>query len=774
MDLLSLLPPESRVIDVGATNADLARTLAAAGLTRYLGLVPAEQLDQARTSAGAIGSRLWPLNAPAQALRASCDVLVLRSPFARLLWVVRDLRDVRFVAVEHSLVPSPRGVEADVARFVSRLRGAASARGRWTAGGTRFAVLELTPKHRAQPRPRHYLSPVVGVDGLAQQLEREGVRYAALRWFETLPELAPGEDLDLLVADVDLATVHRVLAEEPGTIPVDVYSETGLEGADFQNAAYYPPGLARQMLDHAVTHSSGTRVPCPTDHLHSMAYHAVYHKGLRSGLPSTDSARGTGSDAAGDPPEHDYTSVLRDLAQAVGVALPGTLEEIDGYLASVGWRPPPDTVRRLATVNPWVREHVVPETAAGPEQTPEISVFFVRERALTVIGLDDVTAVLDHFGFEVLEARELDDEARSRCTSEARGGNWGRGPFPESGGGPAAVIVALHHARQPVVGAVKVRYPQLTNAEVYFAKRRIRELVDARVPTGERFNPVHSSDDVVDAWHYIELAMPEQIDALHAEADRRAEAFLPTAPVVAELSRGRRARVQVVQSPQGPVVRKTYAEGFRRFLDREVAAIRELGPLVDAVPPLVEVGPNWFSCPLYEDTLPPMGSLPGGRLVPLPVLRQMVTVLRQIHDLGYDLVDAKPQNFVLDARIGLKILDFEFAYRYPEGQVPPFARSYNFVGPPPGFAGDVPVGPTTYDHRWRGHTGLPLDVLVDGSPASQHLHRALFRMQRMLAGPYSPARRGARVARRVLVRARSRASRTFTAWTRHRAEVAAR
>ncbi|HEX5333028.1 MAG TPA: hypothetical protein VFW79_10330 [Cellulomonas sp.] len=772
MDLLSLLPPESRVIDVGATDADLARTLAAAGQTRYLALVPPQRLERARAGADGLGERFWPLTDPDQPLHASCDLLILRASFARLLWAVRDLRGVSIVAVERPPAPlTPLSVETQGARFVSRLGGWATRVGQWAADGVRFDVLQLPPRHEQRPRPRHYLSPAVGIEGFVERLGSEGVRYAALRWFETLPEIGPGEDLDLLVADDDLATVHRILGEEPGTIPVDVYSETGLDGADFQNAAYYPPQLARLILDRAVVHGSGALVPSPVDHLHSMAYHAVYHKGSRSGLPSTDSGRLLPFDAQDEAPEHDYPTVLGDLARAVGVTLPQTLEEIDGYLATVGWRPPVDTLRRLAAVNPWVRAHAASE-AADAQDTAEISVFFVRERALTVVDLDDISAVLDHFGFEVLATRELDEDARSRCAREARGGNWGRGPFPESGGGPAAVMVALHHAPQAVIGSVKVQYPHLSNAEVYFAKRRIREVVDALVPADARFNAVHSSDDVVDAWHYVELALPAEVEALRAEVERRENAFQTTGPVIAELSRGRRARVQVIQGSQGAVVRKTYAEGFRRFLDREVATLRELGPLVEAVPELVEAGPNWFSCPLYENALPPMGPVPDGRLVPVPILRQMVAVLRRIHELGYDLVDAKPQNFVLDPRHGLKIVDFEFAYRYADGQAPPFARSYNFVGPPLDFPGDVPVGPTTYERRWLGFAGLPLDVLVDGSPWSQHLHRALFRAERLLTGPRAPARRGVRLARRTLHGARAGVGRQFAAWARRRAQVA--
>lgn len=758
MDLTSLLTAEDRVIDVGATSADVAEHLAAGGCPRYLALVPPAALTTVRSSTGDLAARFHPLDDPRAAIHNDTDVLVLRAPFARLLWSVRDLRHVRLVAVER--LPGRPLTEAHLARLTVRLGARAAARGRVTCGDLELDVLELTGRPRP-PRPRRYLSPVWGVDGLARRFEDAGLQYVALRWFENLPAMEPGEDLDLLVRDEDLTELQRLLAQEPGTVPVDLYSTTGMPGADYQGAAYYPPPLARGLLERAVVHRSGVRVPAGEDHLRSLAYHAVYHKGLRSGLPSEL----TGERLAG--PEHDYAAALGDVARTVGVDLRLTLEGVDEYLAEVGWRPSMDTLRRLASGNPWVEKRFLEAVMPAPE-TPEVSVFLIRERTLAHVSLDDVLAVLDHYGFDVLRATPFDGEAAERCAAQTRGGNWGRGPFAESGGGPAVVVVALHHAPQPVSPDLRHRYPHLSNAEIYFAKRGIFDLVESHVAPDSRFNPVHSSDDEAEAWEYVDLALPNEAVALRDEVARRRASFRTTAPVLRELSRGRRAKVEVVQEEGGAVVRKTYAKGYLRHMEREITALRTLGPMVPAVPELLAIGSNWFSCPYYEDQLPHVDPRPGRPLLPLPQVRAMVAVLRAIHEQGYDLVDAKPDNFVLDPRHGLKILDFEFLHRYGP-DAPDFATSYNFTGPPPGFVGDVPVGNLSYEWRWQRFTGLPRTVLVDGSVAAQHVHRAVFRLRRSTVAPGAPARRVVRRSIDAARRVKGRAVWAFTVWARRRA-----
>jgi hypothetical protein len=755
------LSPTSRILELGAPDATVARWLRQSGYPRYLGLVEPHALDAVRAAAGQLSGRFHAMDSPTQGVRASTDLLILRAPYARMLWPTRDLRHLEYVAVERDA--SAAYLEGRLAANIARWRGHAEPRGVVVLGETTFDLLKIRTKRPV--RPRVYFSPVWGVEGLARRLEEQGIRYAVLRWFESLPHLEPGEDLDVLVADEDVEEFRNVLHEEPGTLPVDVYSESGLNGSDYQGAAYYPPRLAAGILDGAQRHApSGLLVPGLDDHLLSLAYHAGYHKGLASGLPS-ELLRSRQPE-----PEHDYEAELARLALASGSTLTATLEGVDAFLNSRGWRPPKDTLRRLSASNEWIRRYFFAEGESEREAS-QVAVFLVRERTLTRVGLDDVLGVLDHYGFEVVKTVDLHGEARSRCALNTRGGNWSRGPFAENGGEPVVAVVTLHHAPQVVSAALLKQYPSLSNAEIFFAKRAIRDLVTAHTLDERHFNPVHSSDNEAEAWEYVEAAMPDAVEEVRAEVERRrlAAGHVPF-EVVRRLSRGRRASVDVVSTPDGLAVCKTYAESFVRYKDREVRALRELGGRIAAVPELLAEGSNWFTCPLYENVLPDVDSRPGRPLVPLRALREMVAVIRQIHELGFDLVDAKPQNFVLDPQQGLKIVDFEFLHAYPDGPRPALADSYNFVAPPSDVElVDVPVGNLSYQWRWGRFTGLSRERLLEGPVAAQVAERSLVRLRSATFAPGAPPRAAlARVSRRARI-ARGRLSWRFTTWARARA-----
>lgn len=762
MDLATVVPPGARVLEIGATDGVLARALERSGLaTRYLGLVPPHLLDAVRSDVGDdLAHRVHPLTTPDQAIRNSTDVLVLRGPWTRVLWAHRDLHHVRLLAVEAG--SGPRDLERRAAALSARTIGRLRPRGRATCEGVRLDVYEV-PQH-GEPAPRTYFSPVWGAAGLAARLKEAGLRYAVLRWFESLPEIAPGEDLDVLVADDDADAFRALVESEPGTCPVDLYSASGLDHSDYLGAAYYPPQLATGLLDRAVVHPSGFLTPAPEDHLRSLAYHAVYHKGPTSGFPSGLLG------PADQEPEHDYPTALARLTTLQGAPPLRTLEDVDAYLAAVGWRPPLDALRRFAPSNRWIRA-ALGETQEMQAEESELTVFLVRERTLATLTLPEVLDELEHVGFDVVATVELDDAARSRTAQSLRGGNWGKGPFPVSGGDPRVVVAALHHDPEEPHPDLLSRYPHLTNAEVVVAKRRVRDAVEAATHAGAAFNPIHSSDNEQEAWEYLEIAAPGSVAAIRADVGERRGELRGELPVLRTLSRGRRARVEVVEGPDGPVVRKTFARGFLRFKDRELWAMRELSGLVEAVPPVLDSGANWFTCPFFDDVLGPLDTPRGPRLVPLGVLREMVAVLRRLHELGYDLVDAKPQNFVVDRRLGLRVVDFEFLHRYA-GDPPPFARSANFVGVPPELAVDRPVGDMSYEKRWLPYTGMPLDVLLDGSDREQRSHRLRHRTVRVGTAPRTRVSALARRAYRSARGTKGAVLWRYTLWARRRARSA--
>ena len=66
------------------------------------------------------------------------------------------------------------------------------------------------------------MSPTISLDKFFQELNNKNISYCILRWFENLPTVGNGEDVDLLVEDNDLTKLHSIIDKKPGIIPFDI------------------------------------------------------------------------------------------------------------------------------------------------------------------------------------------------------------------------------------------------------------------------------------------------------------------------------------------------------------------------------------------------------------------------------------------------------------------------------------------------------------------------------------------------------------------------
>lgn len=216
--------------------------------------------------------------------------------------------------------------------------------------GLRGALSRLvSPPGKAHVR--RYIRPEIGPDKFFRTLKERQCSYVVLRWFDMLPEIGPGEDIDLLVSDEGLPVMAAMMAMEPGGQPCDVYSVTGADFTTFRRKPYYPQNLAQQVLGRAVWHKGLFRVPCPEDYFWSLAYHAVYHKGPSSGLRPAPAEK-----PFLENPDHDYEAVLATLARDAGLPADMSLTALDQLLASRGFRPDAATLDRLKNGNEWLRQ----------------------------------------------------------------------------------------------------------------------------------------------------------------------------------------------------------------------------------------------------------------------------------------------------------------------------------------------------------------------------------------------------------------------------------
>jgi hypothetical protein len=534
--------PHDRIIELAPPDTSTAAHLLANGCDRYLGLVPEVAYDRFVADAGPLADRYRPMSSAMCGVRNNADVLLLHGPFVRLLWEER-LGQARMIA---AAATGSLAAEAWLASALLRRQALGDVR--W--GSHRYRVLASDPGRRTSAR--RY---TVDAAHLLDRFEDEHVRYVVLRWFDDLPQIEPGEDLDVLVADEDLEVVHRVLDASPGTFPVDLYTVSGLPGTDFRSVAYYPPPLAAGLLERSERHGSGYRVPNPRDHFLSLAYHALYHKGGGSGLPSTLVDRRSGT-----APDHDYRVHLEDLSEDAGFDGPLTMESLDDHLQVAGWRPPRDTLARLAPGNPWIRRRFFP--AASPPEPPLLTIFVLRDVASTDAEVDALRHLATEHGFDVVLTHRMTPTEREQCTLHMRGGNWERGPFPVSGGGPAVVLAALDDHPLPPTASQRRRFPGLDNARTVTVKEAFRTRFQAPLASEARCNPIHTSDGQEDAWHYLELAAPEAHAQLVASvASRRAR-------------RAERPSIPASPGQRGSAVVRAVAARTRTFGGRARAAVR--------------------------------------------------------------------------------------------------------------------------------------------------------------------------------------------------------
>jgi hypothetical protein len=258
------------------------------------------------------------------------------------------------------------------------------------------------------------------------------------------------------------------------------------------------------LLDRSVPHPSGARVLCPQDHFHTLAFHALYHKGYASGLPvsATEGPRS-------DNPEHDYLRTLSGLATDLGLDVSITMEDLDQFLHEAGWRPALDTLAKWSPNNPWVEQ--LHESLIGDDSAPEgLAVLIVRERAADPGSLEQLARLAREHGLLEVARETLTDEARERASRSLRGGDWGQGPYPTSAGAPAAVLVVIDPSPVPASPEQLAVHPGLENGRLPVFKEAVRTWWNEQQLPPDRCNILHTSDSAAHARHYLEIIFQEE------------------------------------------------------------------------------------------------------------------------------------------------------------------------------------------------------------------------------------------------------------------------
>lgn len=521
MQITELWPLNARIVEIGAVDGLIGERLLAAGYGGYLGVTANAQSSKAIVGGHPrLAGFVTHSTSPRVASQNNAQALILSGASVLHLALFRAVRHAEFVAwPRRSTLNCVAGLFLAAVQWalgrlewpqVARCDAVANSPGLNGQGSLPLVVCRVR-KPRPQTGVRRFVPHRLGIAGFFRRLKQRPARYAVLRWFESLPDVAPGEDLDVLVDDADLDGVRDILDEGPGIQPVDVYSVSGLPGADYRSMPYFPPHLAKELLDRAELQGGLYRVPAPREHFLSLAYHALYHKGAASGLP----ARAGG--APGRPwTDHNYAAALGQAAEraAIDVDRPIAREALDACLDQHGWRPPHDMLVRLsrknAALRPLLQQH---NATRGVDD--RLAVFLLREVALQRGGVDRATRWLAARGFRILGTQQLSPEDSARVGRTIRGGNWGRGPWPISGGLPVAAIVTFDPAPLSPSRRQRRKFPFVANARL-LCKEELREEFNAELPADQHCNVIHSSDNGREASDYLRIIMPQRVEEILA------------------------------------------------------------------------------------------------------------------------------------------------------------------------------------------------------------------------------------------------------------------
>lgn len=530
------------------------------------------------------------------------------------------------------------------------------------------SLLLLRRTKRAKPSARVFLDPRLGVEGLGAFVRDNQLRVVCLRWFDRLPDLAPGEDLDLLAHGDDLEKLRGWLTSRPGTIPVDLYSHDGRLPGSFGLTPYFPERLSHDLLDSAQAHPTGLSTPSPSTHFRSLAFHAVYHKGHASGL-----ARDSTSPQPEGTFDHDYGEMLREVAQTAGIVVPPgpvTLEWLSRSIDDHGDRPSWESISILARRNPFILEQLRTSDVRGrySDLPGTWTAYLVRQRTLETMPLDEAIETLapERSRLHTFFTHRLSASESARLAASARGGNWGKGPFKAGGGPPVHLLLvrdARLHAKAAVSSAPTIF---LENPRFQARKEKLRKAIAKLTDTP--FNPCHSADSSLIAEEWLESlddSTTEAIDSAFKTLTHEVTRF-PHGTTHDVISRGTRAHAYRTSVDGVDAFVKNFYPWAQDAFDRELRAAGSLS-VAGISPRIVATGERWIATEFHLQQETPFES----PMSPVDAA-EISQVVESARGAGWLLLDTHSKNFIRDSRTGrLLAVDLEDAVPATGSDSPP-------------------------------------------------------------------------------------------------------
>ncbi len=521
----------------------------------------------------------------------------------------------------------------------------------------------------------------------AKELEKRGVEYVLLRWWENFPEFPDDEDMDILMFPSGFEKIQDLISYRKNKNKCDIYLHNGERPGHWNHLPYYPDYLFRQTIKTAKLYKGMVRVPDAFHHFSTMSYHALYHKGQKSGVK--------GFENTPESLEHDYDNILKVLVEKIEEPLESIdVNSIHQFLTENRFAPASDTLSKLADINPEL-EFLLPDsdTCKSDDSSGEYAVYLVREKAMEHKLLDTFLEVFQSKKFDILDVTHLNADQKLVAANELRGGKWDSAGYELKAGGPVVAVTVLdYHPVEPGL-SLKKKYRWLTNANVLKAKRECRKML-WRKHWFKYYNPIHCADSESEALEYLETLFEKQeVDRLIERVEEKKKNYYTRYPVIQLLSKGRRSKVELIKYNHQKAVKKTFRIGAEKFFEREVQTLR-LFQNEFFCPEILEVGECYYVVKYYPSVIDYNSASDIKRKLG-KYRNQIISIMKKMYDNNLAYINFTPENVLLTEAGELKAIDFEFVQRYSGEKPKTFEHAYEVKGVPEDFDGDLPSG---YDY----------------------------------------------------------------------------
>lgn len=284
-------------------------------------------------------------------------------------------------------------------------------------------------------------------------------------------------------------------------------------------------------------------------------------------------------------------------------------------------------------------------------------------------------------------------------------------------------VLLLDLNRMPLTLTQSRLYPKVDNARVLHLAAAISRKIMG--PDKQSKAPIFSTLSSNDTAQVMKLTQLNQFQ-LEIEAllkSRWAEFQTPYKPMCSIYQYSFSAKIEVVYHQEMFCVLKTFRPSCKEHLQNELIAYQELSKAIPEIPPLLSYGTNYLLIPYYPGQK--KFDFSGVGLLSVATAKSMLQVLKAIYENGYSLIDSHPKNFLYDVNGDMKIIDFEYLFKYSQ-KPKSYDESLDLQGYTPNFSGLTPADQAHYKTRWLPYLGLTYTSLMSDSMAVKKIKRAVF------------------------------------------------